>query len=87
MPGFKCYFPAADHDPQHFEVYRRGEYVVRIFCLRTNRKRGLSREYKLRMRGGIFHPAQQDAIDQQVMKRKRKLLRDWNAKVCPDRRT
>ncbi len=35
VPGFKCYFPASDHYPQHFEVYRRGEYVVRIFFLRT----------------------------------------------------
>lgn len=85
IPGFKCYFPASDHYPQHFEAYRRGEYVVRIFFLRTGRKRGLNWEYKLQMRGE-FGPAEQAALFEQVMKHKRRLLREWNAKVCLDRR-
>lgn len=87
VPGFKCYFPASDHYPQHFEVYRRGEYVVRIFFLRTGRKRGLNWEYKLQMRGGCFDAAAQDVIYELVMKNKRRLLSEWNAKVCPDRRS
>lgn len=87
VPGIKCYFPSADHYPQHFEAYRRGKYVVRIFFLRTNRKRGLNWEYKLQMRGGTFDAADQQAIYELVMKNRHKLLREWNEKVCPDRRT
>lgn len=84
--GIKCYFPSADHLPHHFEAYRRGKYVVRVFFLRTTRKRGLNWDYKLQMRGGSFDAADQDAIYEMVMKHKRKLLREWRTKVCPDRR-
>ncbi len=35
---------------------------------------------------GEFGPAEQAALFEQVMKHKRRLLREWNAKVCPDRR-
>jgi hypothetical protein len=56
LDGLKCYFPSADHLPQHFEVYRPGAYVVRIYFLRTNKKRGLNWDYK-RMMGGEFGPA------------------------------
>jgi hypothetical protein len=31
VPGIKCYFPSADHYPPHFEAYRQGAYVVRVF--------------------------------------------------------
>jgi hypothetical protein len=86
VPGIKCYFPAADHYPQHFEVYRRGAYVVRVFILRTTRKRGLNWEYKLQMRGGEFGAGDREAVYELVIKNKRKLLREWNEKVCPDRR-
>lgn len=85
IDGLKCYFPSNDHYPQHFEVLRRGGYVVRIFFLRTNRNRGLSWEYKLRL-GGEFSPADQDVLFRMVMQHKRRLLREWNQKVSPDRR-
>ena len=86
VPGIKCYFPSADHYPQHFEAYRRGAWVVRIFFLRTTRKRGLNWEYKMQMRGRQFAPEEQDIVYGLVLKKKRQLLREWNAKVCPDRR-
>lgn len=86
VPGIKCYFPSSDHDPQHFEAYRRGAWVVRIFFLRTTRKRGLSWEYRMQTRGRQFTPEEQDIVFDLVTKRKRRLLREWNAKVCPDRR-
>ncbi len=87
VPGIKCYFPSADHDPQHFEAYRRGEYVVRVYFLRTTRTRGLNWDYKLRMRGGEFPIAHQQALHALVMKNKRRLLREWNVKVCTQRET
>ena len=62
VAGIKCYFPSADHYPQHFEAYRRGAYVVRVFFLRTNRTRGLNWEYKLQMRGSEFGAADRDAL-------------------------
>jgi hypothetical protein len=85
LDGLKCYFPASDHYPQHFEVLSRGRYVVRIFFLRTNKKRGLNWEYKLRF-GGEFSKADQEMLFEVVMRHKRRLLREWNQKVCPDRR-
>jgi hypothetical protein len=85
IDGCKCYYPSSDHYPHHFEVLRRGAYVVRVFFLRTNRKRGLSWEYKFEL-GGEFSRADQDVLFELVMRHKRRLLREWNEKVCPDRR-
>ena len=85
IEGLKCYFPSADHYPHHFEVLRRGQYVVRVFFLRTTRKRGLSWEYKMQM-GGEFSRADQEALFEMVMRHKRHLLAEFNRKVCPERR-
>ncbi|HET7232283.1 MAG TPA: hypothetical protein VFJ16_19915 [Longimicrobium sp.] len=85
VDGIKCYFPSADHLPHHFEVYRRGAYVVRIYFLRTNRKRGLNWDYKRNM-GGEFAPAEQAVLFELVMKHKRRLLAEWRRKVSPDQR-
>jgi hypothetical protein len=87
VDGIKCYFPSADHYPQHFEAYRRGKYVVRVYFLRTTRKRGLNWDYKLHMRGGGFTAADQQALYEMVMKNKRRLLSEWNTKVCTQRET
>jgi hypothetical protein len=46
VPGLKCYFPSGDHYPHHFEVLRRGEYIIRVYFPRTSRKRGLNWDYK-----------------------------------------
>lgn len=86
VDGIKCYFPSADHYPQHFEAYRRGKYVVRVYFLRTTRKRGLNWDYKLQMRGGHFGPADRQALYDLVMKHKRRLAREWTEKVRTDRR-
>ena len=85
IEGLKCYFASADHYPHHFEVMRRGGYVVRIFFLRTNRKRGLNWEYKMKL-GGTFTKAEQDALFEVVMRHKRRLLAEFKRKVCPERR-
>ncbi|HEX6912814.1 MAG TPA: hypothetical protein VF142_20570 [Longimicrobium sp.] len=86
VPGIKCYVPSSDHDPRHFEAHRRGAWVVRIFILRPTGRRGLNREYKMQMRGRQRTPEEQDIWFDLVMKKKRQLLREWNAKACPDRR-
>lgn len=85
LDGLKCYFPSADHLPHHFEVYRPGAYVVRIYFLRTNKKRGLNWDYKRTM-GGEFGPAEQAELFKLVMQHKRRLLGEWHRKVCPDGR-
>lgn len=85
IDGLKCYFPSNDHYPQHFEVLRRGGYVLRIFFLRTNKKRGLNWEYKLRL-GGELSSMDEEVLFQMVMRHKRRLLREWNQKVSPGRR-
>jgi hypothetical protein len=38
------------------------------------------------MRGGEFGAGDREAVYELVIKNKRKLLREWNEKVCPDRR-
>jgi hypothetical protein len=85
IDGLKCYFPSADHLPHHFEVYRRGAYVVRIYFLRTNKKRGLNWDYKRQM-GGEFGAAEQAELFGLVMKHKRRLLGEWRKKVSTDKR-
>lgn len=84
VPGFKCYFPASDHYPPALRGLPPGG-VRGAHLLFARRKRGLKWEYKLQMRGE-FGPAEQAALFEQVMKHKRRLLREWNAKVCLDRR-
>lgn len=84
VPGLKCYFPSGDHYPHYFEVLRRGEYIIRVYFLRTSRKRGLNRDYK-RQLGGELCAEDADALFALVMKNKRRLLREWNEKVCTDR--
>lgn len=71
----------------HFEAYRRGQYVVRIYFLRTTRKRGLNWDYKLQMRGGHFDAADRQVLYALVMRHKRKLLRQWRTQVCTERET
>ena len=83
VPGLKCYFPSGDHYPHHFEVLRRGGYIVRVYFLRTNRKRGLNWDYKRQM-GGTLSPEDEEVLYELVMKNKRRLLREWNEKVLPD---
>lgn len=85
IDGLKCYFASGDHLPQHFEVYRPGAYIVRIYFLRTNKKRGLNWDYK-RQIGDGFESAERDLLFEHVMKHKRRLLREWHEKVCPDGR-
>lgn len=85
IEGLRCYFASADHYPHHFEVVRRGAYVVRIYFLRTTRKRGLNWEYKMQL-GGTFSRADQEDVYAMVMRHKRRLLTEFNRKVCPERR-
>jgi hypothetical protein len=85
VPGLKCYFPSGDHYPHHFEVLRRGEYVVRVYFLRTSKKRGLNWDYKRHM-DGTLRPEDAEVLYELVMKNKRRLLREWNEKVSPDRK-
>jgi hypothetical protein len=85
LEGLRCYFPSADHPPPHFEVYRRGGYVVRIYILATTKKRGLVWDYKRQM-GTAFGPVEQKRLFKLVIKYRRKLLGEWKRKVCPERR-
>lgn len=85
VPGLKCYFPSGDHYPHHFEVLRRGEYIIRVYFLRTSRKRGLNWDYKRQMDGEL-RAEDAEVLYELVMKNKRRLLREWNEKVCPDRK-
>lgn len=85
IEGLRCYFASADHYPHHFEVVRPGAYMVRIYFLRTTRKRGLIWEYKMQL-GGTFSRADQEHVYEIVMRHKRRLLAEFNRKVCPERR-
>jgi hypothetical protein len=81
IPGLKCYFGSEDHYPQHFEVLRRGEWRIRVYFLRTSNKNGLVFDYKKAPRRAEVSPADRDVIFAMVMQHKRRLRREWNAKV------
>lgn len=81
LPGLKCYFGSEDHYPQHFEVLRRGQWRIRVFFLQTNRKRGLSFEYKKTPHTADVSPQDQATLLDMVLTHKRRLLREWNSKV------
>jgi len=81
IAGLKCYFGSNDHYPQHFEVLKRGAWVIRVFILRSNRKRGLNWEYKNRWAGAVVSAAEEKEILEMVLSHKRRLLREWNEKV------
>lgn len=82
IQDLKCFFGSNDHLPHHFEVLKRGEWVIRVFFLRTNRKRGLNWEYKKQWRGREATARELEAIYELVLQNKRRLLREWNEKVC-----
>lgn len=81
LPGLKCYFGSEDHYPQHFEVLRRGQWLIRVYFLRTSRKNGLVFDYKKAPRRSDVSPADRDDLFAMVMRHKRRLRREWNAKV------
>jgi hypothetical protein len=85
IPGLKCYFGSNDHYPQHFEVLKRGQWVIRVFFLRSTRKRGLSWDYKSRWKGAVVVVAEAQEILEMVLAHKRRLLSEWNKKVCAAR--
>lgn len=81
ITGLKCYFGSEDHYPQHFEVLRRGQWRIRVYFLRSTRKRGLSYEYKKPPRPSEISSEDEQALLSMVLKHKRRLLREWNRKV------
>ena len=81
IPGLKCYFSSNDHPPPHFEVLKRGHWVIRVYFLRSGKVRGLNWVYKNRWRGNPTG-AEEAAILEMVLAHRRGLLREWNEKVC-----
>lgn len=81
LPGLKCYFASADHYPAHFEVLRRGHWLIRVYFLRTSNTNGLVFAYKKAPRRSKVSRADEEALFAMVMKHKRRLRREWNAKV------
>jgi len=82
LAGLKCYFGSNDHYPQHFEVLKSGKWVIRVFILRSSKKRGLNWNYKTRWQGAALHATEEQEILEMVLAHKRHLLNEWNSKVC-----
>src|SRR5437773_30378 len=81
IAGLKCYFGSNDHFPQHFEVLKRGNWVIRVFFLRSTRVRGLSWEYKKQWKGA-FGSREEAIVLRLVLANKRLLLQEWRKRVC-----
>ncbi len=81
ISGLKCYFSSNDHYPQHFEVQKRGYWVIRVYIIPSTRKRGLIWKYKYHWRGDVS-AVEEKAILEMVCSHKRELLSEWNTKVC-----
>jgi hypothetical protein len=82
IPGLKCYFGSNDHYPQHFHVLKRGHWIIRVFILRSTRTLGLNWNYKFRWKGATLSPEEEGQLLRAVLAHKRRLLREWNDKVC-----
>jgi hypothetical protein len=80
LMGLRCYFGSNDHFPQHFEVLKRGCWIIRVFFLRSSRTRGLSWEYKKQW-GNHVTAAEEAQLLRMVLAHKKRLLAEWKAKV------
>lgn len=83
ISGLKCYFGSNDHEPEHFEVLRPGAWVIRVFFLKSTRKRGLSWNYKHHWSGAVRARDEQEILEM-VLAHRRRLLREWGVKVCDE---
>jgi hypothetical protein len=81
IPGLKCYFGSNDHYPQHFEVLRRGKWLIRVFFLRCTKEK-LAFDYKKSWGGAKVSAAEKQVILDMVRANRRRLLREWSEKVC-----
>jgi hypothetical protein len=81
VEGLKCYFGSNDHYPQHFEVSKRGCWVIRVYILRSNRKRGLNWDYKLGPWAAGPLPAEREELLALVLRHRKRLLSQWNTDV------
>ena len=81
VEGYRCYFGSEDHIPEHYEILRRGAWVIRVFFIRTSNKNGLVFEYKSRWSGPGVTPAEEATFLRLTLRHKRRLRREWRAKV------
>src|SRR5579862_334654 len=80
ITGLKCYFGSNDHYPQHFEVLKRGHWLIRVFIIASGKKNGLDWNYKKQWKGEV-RSSDEALILAMVVQHKRRLLREWDQKV------
>lgn len=83
IAGLDMRFPANDHLPYHFHVTRPGEWMIRVVILRCSRRHGLYFTTVWARGGRGPTPAELDALLENVVRHKRRLLREWQEKVRP----
>jgi hypothetical protein len=66
-------------------VWKRGEWVIRVYFLKCSSKHGLIWDYKHRWRRRGVTGANESAILAVVLANQRQLLVEWNEKVCDPR--
>lgn len=83
IAGLDLRFPANDHLPYHFHVTRPGEWMIKVVIKRCSRKHGLYFEpvWARGERGPTR--AELDALLENVVSHRRRLLREWEEKVRP----
>lgn len=79
VPGLDLRFPAGDHLPYHFHAVKRGCWHIRVVIKRCSRRHGLYYDVKW----GTGSDARERAVlVEEVVKHRRRLLREWERKVC-----
>lgn len=81
IAGLDMRFPANDHLPYHFHVTKPGEWMIKVIIKRCSRKHGLYFDMVWSRTGRGPTPAEIDALLDNVVRHKRRLLREWERKV------
>lgn len=82
IQGLKCYFGSNDHPPRHFEVLKRGKWVIRVYIVKSSKSLGLSWDTKKSWRKASPTARELGQILEMVLAHKKRLLKEWDTKVC-----
>jgi len=80
IAGYEIFFNSSDHPPPHIHVLKPGQWMIKVSFLLCSRDH---LEYKV-----VFPPkpklpatVKQELLEQ-VLRHRKKLLVEWEAKVC-----
>lgn len=76
IPGIKMWFPANDHEPEHFHAEKKGEWQVRVFFMESESRMIVVKENQKRNKE-IPSRRIRKLIVSNVLKHRAELLEEW----------